>query len=814
MEWSAEVLNYLAVVAGRSLILFAAAGAALLAFRVTTASARHAIWTVVAGGMLLLIAATPALPPVALHVLKAQVQVGQVPEVPTPSLTGQIDVQAHTPPARRSLSWQDAALAVYALGALFFLARLAFGYLFTRRLVRASTPIPRFDNIYSSSWISAPLTIGQKILLPAGWESWDERKLDAVLAHERSHVRRVDWAIALAAGVNRCIYWFHPLAWWLERRLAALAEEACDDSALLLVDSRPYAQALLDMAAAVKSAQGRLIWEAMAMAKAAEVRRRIERILDETRQIPRGLSRIRWIALLACSAPLVWLASVAQLAPAVAQEAPKTPAAMSDYLKGRRQLTPSDVPVMEQYLNANPEDIEVRSQLILYYYANGVREPRITHIVWLVANHPESTAAVFASQGVLPRDSSLNSLAEYQRVAGAWKQAVAGRQNSPAVLGNAAQFMQAVGELETAEALLNTVLTSQPGALQWKDRLAKLYAASILGATGDSRFPNAKPEFAAHARSHLSASEDGWLLFAAGNALINTARRPEAGHPLPAGTLNLDDHPLLIPAIDFGRQLLARAPQFGGPREVVSNRVANGAVVGGIIGGVPGGVSGGVPGGVIGGIVGGVPSASPQSAAPISPLLAILKRVEPVYPPLARQARISGVVHLRVTIGTDGTVQHMEIASGHPLLVPAAMEAVKQWVFQAAAAPVTSLLDIDFNLPPGSGPANANPDAVGKGFGTPAKIRVGSNVQEAKLIHKVDPVYPAQARAEGIEGSVTLSVTIGEDGQVQSAEPVEGNPILAAAAQEAVKQWGYHPTLLNNQPVTVITTVIVPFQLR
>jgi protein TonB len=91
------------------------------------------------------------------------------------------------------------------------------------------------------------------------------------------------------------------------------------------------------------------------------------------------------------------------------------------------------------------------------------------------------------------------------------------------------------------------------------------------------------------------------------------------------------------------------------------------------------------------------------------------------------------------------------------------------------------------------------------------KIRIGANVQSSKLIRKVDPIYPAQAKAEGIEGSVTLQVTIGEDGQVQSAEPIEGNPILAAAAQEAVKQWGYQPTLLNGRPVSVITTVVVPF---
>src|SRR5690242_15106272 len=119
----------------------------------------------------------------------------------------------------------------------------------------------------------------------------------------------------------------------------------------------------------------------MAMAKAAEVRKRIERILDETRQIPRGLTRARWALLLACSLPLVWVISVAELAHAQAQEPPRTPAAMSEFLKflkDRRQLAPADVTVMEQYLAANPGDIDVRSQLILYYYANGVREPRVS----------------------------------------------------------------------------------------------------------------------------------------------------------------------------------------------------------------------------------------------------------------------------------------------------------------------------------------------------------------------------------------------------------------------------------------------------
>ena len=114
-----------------------------------------------------------------------------------------------------------------------------------------------------------PLTVGwlrPKVLLPAGWERWPEDKLQAVLAHERIHVRRGDWAVGVLAGLNRSIFWFHPLAWWLERQLAQLAEQASDDAALLVVGTEPYARALLDMAAAVKTGQGRLTWEATAMA--------------------------------------------------------------------------------------------------------------------------------------------------------------------------------------------------------------------------------------------------------------------------------------------------------------------------------------------------------------------------------------------------------------------------------------------------------------------------------------------------------------------------------------------------------------------
>jgi len=91
-------------------------------------------------------------------------------------------------------------------------------------------------------------------------------------------------------------------------------------------------------------------------------------------------------------------------------------------------------------------------------------------------------------------------------------------------------------------------------------------------------------------------------------------------------------------------------------------------------------------------------------------------------------------------------------------------------------------------------------------------LKIGSQVQAANLIRKVDPVYPNDAKTAGIDGNVVLKIVVAEDGHVESAEPIEGHPLLAAAAVEAVLQWKYKPTLLNRNPVRVSSTVTVPFQ--
>jgi TonB family protein len=98
--------------------------------------------------------------------------------------------------------------------------------------------------------------------------------------------------------------------------------------------------------------------------------------------------------------------------------------------------------------------------------------------------------------------------------------------------------------------------------------------------------------------------------------------------------------------------------------------------------------------------------------------------------------------------------------------------------------------------------------------GTPQPtIRAGGNVQQTKLVSQPRPVYPLEAKQAHIQGVVQLSATIAKDGTVRNPEVISGHPMLVQAALDAVRQWVYQPTLLNGQPVEVVTQIDVSFTL-
>jgi len=131
-------------------------------------------------------------------------------------------------------------------------------------------------------------------------------------------------------------------------------------------------------------------------------------------------------------------------------------------------------------------------------------------------------------------------------------------------------------------------------------------------------------------------------------------------------------------------------------------------------GGVPGGVPGGIPGGSAGGVIGGILSSQPVNVPKVATPQRVrvssgvsqgllIRKVTPNYPPLARQARIQGKVLLQAEISKEGTIQNLQLISGHAMLAPAAIEAVKQWRYKpyllnGEPVAVETQIEVNFSL--------------------------------------------------------------------------------------------------------------------
>ena len=165
-------------------------------------------------------------------------------------------------------------------------------------LARAFRIVRRANNGYSDE-VDQPMTLGSRILLPTSAKQWSEQRLEAVLLHERAHVERRDSLISLAGELACAVYWFHPLAWLVERRARLERERACDDAVLTAgVAPCEYASAIVDVARATRTM-------AMPMAAPSQLETRITAILDP--RIARKGSRAAAILVLALAPVLAAL---------------------------------------------------------------------------------------------------------------------------------------------------------------------------------------------------------------------------------------------------------------------------------------------------------------------------------------------------------------------------------------------------------------------------------------------------------------------------------------------------------------------------
>jgi beta-lactamase regulating signal transducer with metallopeptidase domain len=246
------------------------------------------------------------------------------------------------------VSWRDSgaeiAIVIYLAMAGLLLSRLFVGWIFGRRLIRGSVAIrdPRASLSLSlrafpgnlreapilaeSDAVTVPVTLGVArpvILLPSDWREWDGDKLNAVLAHELSHVGRGDALMQRVAKLHRAIFWFSPLAWWLDRELARLAEEASDEAALASgADRERYAEILVRFFEAIRAASGRVWWQGVSMAAGGGAARRVDRILSWKGAVTMRLRKSVVAILAGAALPILFAAASIHFTAAAAAQKP------------------------------------------------------------------------------------------------------------------------------------------------------------------------------------------------------------------------------------------------------------------------------------------------------------------------------------------------------------------------------------------------------------------------------------------------------------------------------------------------------------
>jgi uncharacterized protein (TIGR03435 family) len=343
----------------RAALIAAGTAAVLLALRVKSAAARHAAWLGVVFWMLILPAWTAWVPKAPWRLLPAaQPAVMRTAPVSTARTPGWPDAPLSVPPPERfAWSWGTALLAVYVLGGGLLLARLAIGAARAHALMRGAR---LEEGLWTNSACASPVTVGwlrPRVILPESRREWPAAQLAAVLAHENEHARRRDPLVQVLALLNRALFWFHPLAWWLERRLAGLAEEACDAAALAGGhDPYDYSRYLVEMARAVERSGMRVNVLGMAM-PGSSLPRRIRTILSGHPAPP--VSRAR----AACAAAACLLLSGAFAAGALVRQNPRV-----------RVLAPVAAAVREDVPVAPPPPAPQaqKERLVVLYFHLGV----------------------------------------------------------------------------------------------------------------------------------------------------------------------------------------------------------------------------------------------------------------------------------------------------------------------------------------------------------------------------------------------------------------------------------------------------------
>jgi beta-lactamase regulating signal transducer with metallopeptidase domain len=581
-------MNVLLESAIRSLVIAACVGVALEVLRPRDGRRRHVAWTLVVLAMLGMPAlqrvvprlgpsfvsvsttgvlpsvdasvASPPAPPAAMGTAAASGAGRSVTRAPVPPAAAPAEVAS---PVRTSTVVTLGYLTIAAI----LLLRLLVSLVGVGRLRRSSreitaSPFLPGERVFESLNVMTPVTVGllrPAIILPNGWTSWPAATLRAVLAHERAHVRRRDGLVRFISHVNRAVFWWHPLAWWLERAIVSTAEQACDDEVVQAIGQpREYASVLVDMAATVREAGGRAPAFGFGVAGDGHFTKRIDRILGGA--IPRAGRRQTFALAGLCAGLVALVAACGRPAPvAPLKENPRIAASRerqnAQYRTQReaeeaaRSLTADQAAQLEADWRKAPEDLQKLETLLVFYRPDFSGRPvpdaaariaaRRQLILWLIEHHPENDLARSINARIFIEPSEwLRDPDGYAAAKALWLRQSDRLDASAAVLGNAATFLD-VSDKPIAERLLLRAQAKDARG-EWTARLGALYGQILVGSSSFTLnnvvrsvdVTAAQSAYAQGIRAKLGSSRDPKLLASVAYYLIvNAAQaRPDFDH--------------------------------------------------------------------------------------------------------------------------------------------------------------------------------------------------------------------------------------------------------------------------------------------
>jgi TonB family protein len=583
-------------------------------------------------------------------------------------------------PQAPSRSWNQILLWILAAGIAGRLCWTMIGLWQLRRLRVSATPLyPVPESIKAACSLvkadaafgttpaeAGPLTFGffrHIILLPEAFTSLDEQAQLGIACHELLHARRNDWLITLFEEFAAALFWFHPAIWWALSQTRLAREQLVDAEVVRLTAARePYLNALLTVAGARPTLD---LAPASLFLRRRHLLQRMHFLLTEG-----SMSRFRLFLSYASIATILaiagWMVIVSFPLIGQAEIRPAPPQAQSTteprpgYVVNRRPLSyPPE---------ALRKGIEGSVVVELTFNVTGdIIDSR-------VLSGPEELRRA-GLESALKGNYNID-VARTLQVVVDFKLPAAGQRGTGqrGVVGVQPGLQPPAAPLPPGVPTSTPPPPPPPPPVPGADNMNSIIDSIEIRGLSDpqlSALHQRVDPFIGKPRSSLDIQqairESG-----AGTPYSSSSRRTADGRMTIVLGFGAEARPIQTPSAPFRQN-----PAIPTPFEPAFVNGQNQTPA------VPSTAG---------------PSPSPFGSEPVIPTLQPISTVDPAYPPIARQARIQGVVVLEVLIGTDGKVTNIRVMTGHPLLVQSAIEAVKQWVYPAQAGPVSTTATVNFTF--------------------------------------------------------------------------------------------------------------------